>query len=77
MMTSPALIYRKDADNSILTTNSAATTIANKLNIEDMFTESEDFITVKEPKSNFPAKLQCRLINPAKTNIGRVSKQML
>ena len=72
--------YRKDADNSILTTNSAAAAIAKKLDIEDRvdkFTESEAFITVKDHKINFPTKLQCRLINPAKSNIGRVSKEML
>jgi hypothetical protein len=73
-------MYKKDVTNSILSTNSAAAAITEKLDIADrvdQFSESEAFITIKDHKDNFPAKIQCRLINPAKSNVGRVSKQML
>ena len=35
------------------------------------------FLTLKDHKEEFPSKLSFRLINPTKTNIGRISKQML
>ena len=35
------------------------------------------FITVKDHKDNFPANVKCRLINPAKSDLGKVSKIIL
>ena len=35
------------------------------------------FITVKDHKPDFPNNLKCRLINPTKSNIGKISKQIL
>ena len=37
----------------------------------------EAFITVKDHKVNFPNKIQCRLINPSKTHIAKISKSIL
>ena len=34
-------------------------------------------MTIKDHKENFPNNINCRLINPAKTNIGKISKQLL
>ena len=42
-----------------------------KLNIKDCF------ITVKDHKDNFENNTKCRLLNPSKSDLGRVSKQIL
>ena len=50
------------------------------MNLEDRideFIQAEAFITLKDHKENFPDKIQCRLLNPAKTNIGKISKKIL
>ena len=39
--------------------------------------ESESYVTVKEHKEDFPHKISCRLINPSKTDIGKISKHVL
>ena len=39
--------------------------------------ERQAFITLKDHKDNFVNKPTCRLINPAKSEIGRISKQIL
>ena len=39
--------------------------------------ENEAFITLKDHKDNFDSNLKCRLINPAKSELGRVSKVIL
>ena len=43
----------------------------------DQFIEAEAFITVKDHKKNFPDRIQCRLLNPAKSNLGKISKTIL
>ena len=43
----------------------------------DQYIKSDAFITVKDHKESFPRKIECRLINPAKSNFGRISKQIL
>ena len=35
------------------------------------------YITLKDHKENFATKSPCRLINPAKSEMGRVSKSIL
>ena len=57
-----------------------AAAIARKYDLEDRIdvpTEDEAFITIKDHKDNFPGKVQCRLINPAKNSIGVISKAIL
>ena len=39
--------------------------------------ESESYITVKDHKEDFPHRLSCRLINPSKSDIGKISKYVL
>ena len=39
--------------------------------------ESESYITVKDHKKDFPHKISCRLINPSKSDIGKISKHIL
>ena len=39
--------------------------------------ESECYITVKDHKKDFSHKISCRLINPSKSDIGKLSKIIL
>ena len=39
--------------------------------------ESEAYITIKDHKENFPEKPNFRLINPSKSDMGKVSKCIL
>ena len=39
--------------------------------------ENEAYITVKDHKDEFPNKIPCRLINPSKLSIGKISKIIL
>ena len=41
------------------------------------FEESDAFISIKDHKDQFPTSIPCRLINPAKTHIGKISKLIL
>ena len=40
----------------------------------DCFVKSNAFVTLKDHKENFQSNRKCRLINPAKNEIGKVSK---
>ena len=54
--------------------------IASKLELDDcmeIYAEREAFITLKDHKENFRSEPTCRLINPAKTELGIVSKQLV
>ena len=48
--------------------------ITNKINVNG---KNECFITLKDHKQNFEKKLPTRLINPAKNEIGRISKVVI
>ena len=39
--------------------------------------ENETFITIKDHKEWFPNHMSCRLLNPSKANIGKISKVLL
>ena len=41
------------------------------------FQKSEAFISIKDYKDSFSNSIPCRLINPSKTHMGKVSKQIL
>ena len=52
--------------------------IAEQLKLNDRIeqaSEQKAFITLKDLKPNFPNNIKCRLINPAKSNLGKISKQ--
>ena len=54
--------------------------IASKLKIDDCvqkLDENEPYVTIKDHKEGFPGKLSCRLINLSRTDIGKISKQIL
>ena len=39
--------------------------------------ENEAHVSIKDHKEEFPDKISCWLINPSKTDIGKISKQTL
>ena len=54
--------------------------IAKNLDLDDRIeveAKSESYITLKDHKDEFRKNPKCRLINPNKSNIGKVSKQIL
>ena len=54
--------------------------ITKNLNIDDRVETTamkEAFITLKDHKENFENKPTCRLINPSKPEIGRISEKLL
>ena len=72
--------YKKDGVASKTSIDHQAKQIACKLGIEDRaecYAPRESFITLKDHKDNFANNPKCRLINPAKSEIGLVSKQLL
>ena len=82
MKTSPAHIKKPAMnDNEPLNhINTEAQAIARGLKLDDRiesFAKREAFVTVKEHKDNFVSYPKCRLINPAKSEIGKISKHHL
>ena len=72
--------YKKVTNDEIFKVNCEAASIAKNLNLEDRIevqSQSQAYVTIKDHKENFPNRTQYRLINPAKTNIGIVSKHIL
>ena len=71
----------KKANHSIITKiDKDAQKIAKTINMDhkiQQFGKKSAFITFKDHKPNFKNKNQCRLINPAKSEIGIVSKSIL
>ena len=59
--------------------NSHAKRITKELPISDSIEklqETEAYITIKDHKEDFP-NISCRLINPSKSSIGKISKVIL
>ena len=72
--------YKKTNPEDIQETNVEAANLAKEMELDDridQFIEAEAFITVKDHKKNFPDRIQCRLLNPAKSNLGKISKTIL
>ena len=72
--------YKKSSNNKVNQTNKEAAQIAKKLNVAEkaeILSDSPCFITIKDHKPNFPGRVECRLINPSKTEIGKISKTIL
>ena len=72
--------YKKCSSNKSSSINFKAKQIASKLKIDDRvqkLDENEAYVTIKDHKEGFPDKISCRLINPSKTDIGKISKQIL
>ena len=72
--------YKKIPSATVSSINNEAKAIASELNLADRINtiaEREAFVTLKDHKPNFKNNPTCRLINPAKSEIGKVSKQLL
>ena len=72
--------YKKVSPNAAAEINKEALQITSKLNLEDRvksFMPKEAFISLKDHKPEFEIETQCRLLNPAKSEVGRISKLIL
>ena len=72
--------YKKAENSQLKKIDDKAKTITEKLQIDDRVEATatkEAFITLKDHKDNFENKPTCRLINPSKQEIGKISKQIL
>ena len=72
--------YKKVTETKVEKINVEAASIANGLEIADRVEAlalKTSFLSLKDHKQDFPSKLSFRLINPTKTNIGQISKQIL
>ena len=72
--------YKKTKPDLVNEVNVEAAKIATNLEIADRIDEymqASSFITIKDHKPSFPGRIECRLLNPAKSNIGKISKAFL
>ena len=72
--------YKKVTPNTTNPIEVEAKSIAKELDLEDrvnITAKRKAFITLKDHKPNFVNNPTCRLINPAKSEIGKISKQIL
>ena len=72
--------YKKTNTQKVNKINFEAKQITQKLAIDDRvqrMQENEAFITLKDHKEGFPHRLSFRLINPTKSEIGKISKTLL
>ena len=72
--------YKKCNMNVLNSVNKEAASIAENLNLSDriqVMTDSPAFVTIKDHKPDFPNRVSCRLLNPCKSHIGKISKQYL
>ena len=72
--------YRHAEKNMADDINREARKLAVSLDIADrveIMSKNNAFILLKDHKSNFNTDTKCRLINPAKPEMGKVSSQML
>ena len=72
--------YRKSTPRLEKAINMEAKCIAKKINLDDRIdslAKNPAFITLKDHKPNFESSLPCRLINPSKNELGKVSKVLL
>ena len=69
--------YQKVGSNVTQNNDREAKAIAQSLKLDDrieQFSKREAFVSLKDHKPNFPNNPKCRLINPAKPEIGIISK---
>ena len=72
--------YEKTSNDAVKQTSKEAKAIAENLELADRIevqSTKPAYVTLKDHKSDFMSKPKCRLINPAKTQIGEISKQLL
>ena len=72
--------YKKSCEKNVLSDEKADLAMAKKLNIADRVhrtAKRDSFVTLKDHKAGFRSNPQCRLLNPTKPELGRVSKKIL
>ena len=72
--------YKKVTPSTTNPIELEAQSIAKKLDLDDRINitaKREAFVTLKDHKPNFVNNPTCRLINPAKSEIGKISKEIL
>ena len=72
--------YKKTAHQTKSELNKTSASIALSLELADrvgQYQTSPAYVLLKDHKATFRSNPQCRLINPAKTDLGRISKQIL
>ena len=72
--------YKKIGKEPLNHINTEAQAIARDLKVDDrieFFAKREAFVTLKDHKDNFVSHPKCRLINTAKSEIGKISKHSL
>ena len=72
--------YKKTNAGLVDHVNNEGYNITEKLKISDRvqcIAKSEAFITIKDHKPNFPNTVSCRLLNPCKSEVGKISKRYL
>ena len=72
--------YKRSTENRVKNINYKSKLLAEKLTIDDRIEkieETEACITVKDHKEDFLHKLSFRLMNPSKSDIGKISKNLL
>ena len=72
--------YKKAPDSFETEINREAKAITTSLHLDNRiqkFPKRNAFVTLKDHKDNFHRNTPCRLINPAKSEIGKISKQYL
>ena len=72
--------YQHSSEGTKRAIDAEASTIASKLGIADrveICAERPAYLTMKDHKDDFWRKPSCRLINPAKSEIGMISKRIL
>ena len=72
--------YRKSDPKNKKSIDLEAKAIAKEMKLDtriDRLAEKDAFVTIKDHKDNFPNTIKCRLVNPAKTEIGKISKKHL
>ena len=72
--------YEKSNDKFVDKVNEKDKDIAEKLELDDRiyaFSKRDAYITIKDHKENFRNNTKCRLINPSKSEVGKISKRIL
>ena len=72
--------YKKADESTLWNINGDLKTITSKIGVSDRMEtmpKKQAFITLKDHKNNFVNNPTCILINPTKSNMGIISKQIL
>ena len=73
-------VYKQCSTKKVKNINHNSKLIAQELSIDDRvekMLETDAYITIKNHKEGFPHKLSFRLLNPSKSDISKISKNIL